>query len=212
MLQSESVSSSAELENSLLTTTTFSAWAIPARIKSSKLTNQGNYIRYMIWNKFIKKLVIFVKLALFKKNQVKYGKLQSKKKQQELLNASKINKSEKEPGNLSWKRWKRVPVDGAEHPVNVREVGHGIEESHVGFALEKQDDGIEQGLWSKVSSQRDDKVVDARRGVISCQDDDFVGPVVFFGATVAAVLANLKEVMSAVSFRVLHFVTQINQP
>ena len=63
-----------------------------------------------------------------------------------------------------------------------------------------------------MSSQRDDKVVDARRGVISCQDDDFVGPVVFFGATVAAVLANLKEVMSAVSFRVLHFVTQINQP
>ena len=33
----------------------------------------------MIWNKFIKKLVIFVKLALFRKNQVKYGKLQSKK-------------------------------------------------------------------------------------------------------------------------------------
>ena len=37
VLQSESVSSSAELENSLLTTTTLSARVIPALIKSSIL-------------------------------------------------------------------------------------------------------------------------------------------------------------------------------
>ena len=37
VLQSDSVSSSAELENSLLTTTTLSARVIPALIKSSRL-------------------------------------------------------------------------------------------------------------------------------------------------------------------------------
>lgn len=39
--------------------------------------------------------------------------------------------------------------------------------------------------------QRDDKVVDASRSVIGCQDDDFVGPVVLLGAPVATVLAHL---------------------
>lgn len=44
-----------------------------------------------------------------------------------------------------------------------------------------------------MSSQRNDKIIDARRRVVSCQDDDFVGPIVFLGAPVARMLAHLIQ-------------------
>ena len=94
----------------------------------------------------------------------------------------------------------KSPVDCAEHPVDIREVRDGVEECDVRLSFQQQDDWIELGFWPEMSSQWNDKVVDAGRGEIGSQNDHFVGPVVLFGASVTAVLANLTDQTVTVQF------------
>jgi hypothetical protein len=94
----------------------------------------------------------------------------------------------------------KSPVDSAQHPVDKGEVRDGVEECDVRLPFQQQDDWIELGFGPEMSSQWNDKVVDAGRGEIGGQNDDFVGPVVLFGASVTAVFANLTDQTVTVQF------------
>lgn len=84
-----------------------------------------------------------------------------------------------------------IPINGAQHPVDKGEVGNGIQKSDFRSALEQQDDGIERRLLPEVRPQGNDEIVDAVGGVVCRQNHRLVLPVVLFGVSVGAVLADL---------------------
>lgn len=85
-----------------------------------------------------------------------------------------------------------VPINGAQHPVDKREVRNRVQKSDVWSSLEQQDDGIERRLLPEVRSQGNDEIVDAVGGVVRRQNHRLVLPVVLLGVSVAAVFADLR--------------------
>lgn len=75
---------------------------------------------------------------------------------------------------------------------NQWEVGERIEKGDIWSTLQQQNDGIQRGLGTEMSTQRYDEVIDTIRGIVRRKNDGLVLPLILLGISITAVLTDLS--------------------